>query len=80
MAKPYSRWYQSIRLRAMDLTSMRRSLGLGVGVGRSWTVRGEPLEGRMAARCWLEEEDMLVGWGWSGDLGLGTMRGDCNSG
>ena len=47
----------------MDLTSMRRSLGPGVGVGRSLTSRTPAaLERRMAARCWFEVvEDMMSG-------------------
>ena len=55
---------------------MRSSWGPGVGVGRWVSSRAEPLEGRMAARCWDEgaevpvtasfvlstREDMVGGW------------------
>ena len=37
---------------------MRRSLGPEVGVGRWVALRAEPLEGRMAARCWPEGVDV----------------------
>jgi hypothetical protein len=51
----------STRFRATDLISMRSSVGPGVGVKRWQTVKGPPLEGSTAARCWLgfEVEDIL---------------------
>lgn len=51
MKTPKSRCIQSTGLSATDLTSIRSSLGAGVGVGRWRTSRAEPFDGRMAARC-----------------------------
>lgn len=52
MAYPVARWTQSMGLIARDLTSMRSSVGPGVGVGRLAISKVEPLELRTAARCW----------------------------
>lgn len=51
MKMPESRWNQSSGLSATDFTSMRSSLGAGVGVRRWMTSRAEPFALRMAARC-----------------------------
>ena len=61
----------------MDLTSMSRSWGPGVGVGRCLISRTPAaFVGRMAARCWLEVvEDILngmiacFGWEWKDRFG-----------
>ena len=73
-------------LRAMELTSMRSSLGPGTGVGRDSMVRGPPLEGRTAARCSVDigvglksvlrlalaEADGLARWVFGGKTGHRT--------
>ena len=45
--------------RAMEETPMRSSPGPGVGVGRVVTWRGEPFEGRIAARWCVVGVDMV---------------------
>lgn len=72
MKKPVSRWWWSTGFRARAWTSIRSSVGPGVGVFRVVVVNGVPFSVRVAA-WWDSSSDIVMVRGESGILLLGYI-------